>query len=325
MIEITGLTKRYGDIEALKGISFTVNDGEILGFLGPNGAGKSTTLNIMTGCLSATDGSVKIDGCDILEDPIEAKKRIGFLPEQPPLYGDMTVNEYLSFVYELKKCKLPKKQHIKEICDLVKLNDVFNRLIRNLSKGYRQRVGIAQALIGNPKAIVLDEPTVGLDPRQIIEIRNLIKMLGRDHTVIISTHILPEVQAVCDRVVVINKGVVVANEKTEDLTLAVSGARKLEAKIVGPQDEVLKELKSISGIRNVEVLGKLDTDSVTYVIESEGGVDIRKPLFFALSRKGWALIGLEGAELNLEDIFLRLVDMENERKVGKRTTGRTMK
>ncbi|MBP3387423.1 MAG: ATP-binding cassette domain-containing protein [Clostridia bacterium] len=325
MIEITGLTKRYGDIEAVKGISFTVNDGEILGFLGPNGAGKSTTLNIMTGCLSATDGSVKIDGCDILEDPIEAKKKIGFLPEQPPLYGDMTVNEYLSFVYELKKCKLPKKQHIKEICDLVKLNDVFNRLIRNLSKGYRQRVGIAQALIGNPKAIVLDEPTVGLDPRQIIEIRNLIKMLGRDHTVIISTHILPEVQAVCDRVVVINKGVVVANEKTEDLTLAVSGARKLEAKIVGPQDEVLKELKSISGIRSVEVLGKLDTDSVTYVIESEGGVDIRKPLFFALSRKGWALIGLEGAELNLEDIFLRLVDMENERKVGKRTTGRTMK
>lgn len=325
MIEISGLTKKYGEIEAVKGISFTVNDGEILGFLGPNGAGKSTTLNIMTGCLSATDGTVKIDGCDILENPIEAKKKIGFLPEQPPLYGDMTVNEYLSFVYELKKCKLPKKQHIKEICDLVKLNDVFNRLIRNLSKGYRQRVGIAQALIGNPKAIVLDEPTVGLDPRQIIEIRNLIKMLGRDHTVIISTHILPEVQAVCDRVVVINKGVVVANEKTEDLTLAVSGSRKLEAKIVGPQDEVLKELKAISGIRNVEVLGKLDTDSVTYVIESEGGVDIRKPLFFALSRKGWALIGLEGAELNLEDIFLRLVDMENERKVGKRSTGRTMK
>ncbi len=325
MIEISGLTKKYGDIEAVKGISFTVNDGEILGFLGPNGAGKSTTLNIMTGCLSATDGTVKIDGCDILDDPIEAKKKIGFLPEQPPLYGDMTVNEYLSFVYELKKCKLPKKQHIKEICDLVKLNDVFNRLIRNLSKGYRQRVGIAQALIGNPKAIVLDEPTVGLDPRQIIEIRNLIKMLGRDHTVIISTHILPEVQAVCDRVVVINKGVVVANEKTEDLTLAVSGARKLEAKIVGPQDEVLKELKSISGIRTVEVLGKLDTDSVTYLIESESNVDIRKPMFFALSRKGWALIGLEGAELNLEDIFLRLVDMENERKVGKRPTGRTMR
>lgn len=325
MIEISGLTKKYGDIEAVKGISFTVNDGEILGFLGPNGAGKSTTLNIMTGCLSATDGTVKIDGCDILENPIEAKKNIGFLPEQPPLYGDMTVNEYLSFVYELKKCKLPKKQHIKEICDLVKLNDVFNRLIRNLSKGYRQRVGIAQALIGNPKAIILDEPTVGLDPRQIIEIRNLIKMLGRDHTVVISTHILPEVQAVCDRVVVINKGVIVANEKTEDLTLAVSGARKLEAKIVGPQDEVLKELKSISGIRTVEVLGKMDTDSVTYVIESEGGVDIRKPLFFSLSRKGWALIGLEGADLNLEDIFLRLVDMENERKVGKRPTGRTMK
>ena len=325
MIEISGLTKKYGDIEAVKGISFTVNDGEILGFLGPNGAGKSTTLNIMTGCLSATDGTVKIDGCDILENPIEAKKNIGFLPEQPPLYGDMTVSEYLSFVYELKKCKLPKKQHIKEICELVKLGDVTGRLIRNLSKGYRQRVGIAQALIGNPKAIVLDEPTVGLDPRQIIEIRNLIKMLGRDHTVIISTHILPEVQAVCDRVVVINKGVVVANERTEDLTLAVSGSRKLEAKIVGPQDEVLKELKSIAGIRTVEVLGKMDTDSVTYVIESENNVDIRKPMFFALSRKGWALIGLEGAELNLEDIFLRLVDMENERKVGKKPTGRTMR
>lgn len=325
MIEISGLTKKYGDIEAVKSISFTVNDGEILGFLGPNGAGKSTTLNIMTGCLSATEGSVKIDGCDILDDPIKAKQNIGFLPEQPPLYGDMTVSEYLNFVYELKKCRLPRKQHIKEICDLVKLNDVFNRLIRNLSKGYRQRVGIAQALIGNPKAIVLDEPTVGLDPRQIIEIRNLIKMLGRDHTVIISTHILPEVQAVCDRVVVINKGVVVANEKTEDLTLAVSGSRKLEAKVVGPQDEVVKELKAVPGVRTVEVIGKMDTDSTSYVIESESGVDVRKSLFFALSRKGWALIGLEGAELNLEDIFLRLVDMENDKKVGKRSTGRTMR
>lgn len=307
MIEINNLCKVFGDKRAVDDVSFRVEEGEIMGFLGPNGAGKSTTLNILTGYLSATAGSCLVDGIDILEQPLEAKRNIGFLPEQPPLYMDMTVKEYLNFIYDLKGCTFPRAQHIREICDVVKLGDVFDRLIANLSKGYKQRVGIAQALIGNPRVLIFDEPTVGLDPKQIIDIRNLIRMLGKEHTIILSTHILPEVQAVCDRIVVINKGKLVANEKTEDLVTAVDGSRKLVAKIVGPQEEVLKALKGVAGIRTVDVLGKRDTDSVSYLIESEERVDARKPLFYMLSTKGWPLVGLEGMELSLEDIFIRLV------------------
>ncbi|HBL84577.1 MAG: ABC transporter [Clostridiales bacterium GWF2_38_85] len=326
MIEINNLVKNYGDKQAVCNISFNVNEGEIMGFLGPNGAGKSTTLNILTGYLSATNGTVKIDGFDIFDNPFEAKKRIGFLPELPPLYLDMTVKEYLSFVYELKRCKFPKAQHIKEICDVVKINDVFNRMIKNLSKGYRQRVGIAQALIGNPQVLVFDEPTIGLDPKQIIEIRNLIKMLGKEHTIILSTHILPEVQAICDRIVVINKGVIVANEKTEDLTLAVEGPRRIIAKIVGPENDVLKMLKTLQGVKFCEVIGKRDTDSISYMIESDENIDIRKLLFYALAKNSWALIGLEGMEMNLEDIFIKLVDKQNEKKkAASKITGKVVK
>jgi len=319
MIEITDIRKSFGDKHAVDGISFTVAEGEIMGFLGPNGAGKSTTLNIITGYLSADSGVVKIDGTDILSDPIKAKKDIGFLPEIPPLYPEMTVAEYLDFVYELKGCKLPRKQHIKEICEVVKIWDVSGRLIKNLSKGYKQRVGIAQALIGNPKVLIFDEPTIGLDPRQIIEIRNLIKMLGKEHTIILSTHILPEVQAVCDRIVVINKGRIVANEKTEDLINAVDGSRKLVAKIVGQEEEVLKALRALPGVKTADIIGRRDTDSVSYLLESQERVDIRKPLFYMLSSKGWPLVGLEGVELSLEDIFIRLVGREKEAKTkGKR-------
>lgn len=321
MVEITNLRKSYGDKHAVNGISFSVAEGEILGFLGPNGAGKSTTLNMITGYLSADSGVVKIDGTDILADPLKAKKDIGFLPEIPPLYLEMTVLEYLNFVYDLKGCKLPRKQHIKEICEVVKIWDVGKRLIKNLSKGYRQRVGIAQALIGNPKVLIFDEPTIGLDPRQIIEIRNLIKMLGREHTIILSTHILPEVQAVCDRIVVINKGQIVADEKTEDLINAVDGSRKLVAKIVGPEEEVLKTLRTLGGVKSADVLGKRDTDSISYLIESQDRIDIRKPLFYALSAKGWPLIGLEGVELSLEDIFMRLVGKEKEKEPKKSGRG----
>lgn len=314
MIEITDIRKSFGDKHAVDGISFTVAEGEIMGFLGPNGAGKSTTLNIITGYLSADSGVVKIDGTDILSDPIKAKKDIGFLPEIPPLYPEMTVAEYLDFVYELKGCKLPRKQHIKEICEVVKIWDVSGRLIKNLSKGYKQRVGIAQALIGNPKVLIFDEPTIGLDPRQIIEIRNLIKMLGKEHTIILSTHILPEVQAVCDRIVVINKGRIVANEKTEDLINAVDGSRKLVAKIVGQEEEVLKALRALPGVKTADIIGRRDTDSGSYLLESQERVDIRKPLFYMLSSKGWPLVGLEGVELSLEDIFIRLVGREKEAK-----------
>lgn len=218
MIEVTNLSKRYGASKVVNNISFAIKSGEIVGFLGPNGAGKSTTMNMLTGYLSSSSGSAKIAGFDILDDAQDAKKHIGYLPEQPPLYLDMTVKEYLNFVYDLKKTKIPRAAHIAEICSLVKIDDVYKRMIKNLSKGYRQRVGIAQALIGNPDVLILDEPTVGLDPKQIIEIRTLIKKLGSKHTVIISSHILSEVQAVCDRILVINNGTIVADDTPDNLS-----------------------------------------------------------------------------------------------------------
>ncbi len=308
MIKIEHLVKRYGNNFAVDDISFSVAEGEVVGFLGPNGAGKSTTMNILTGYLSSTSGSVSINGIDVLENPFEAKKLIGFLPEQPPLYLDMTVNEYLEFVCDLKNCKLNRGKHIAEVCDGIKISDVRKRVIKNLSKGYRQRVGIAQALIGNPKVIVFDEPTVGLDPKQIIEIRNLIRALGKDHTVILSTHILQEVQAVCDRIVIINKGKIVADEKTEDITRAVESTRRFNVKICGPQKEVLSMLKNKQGIIYAEALAEKEGDAYTYTVESEPGVDIRKNLFYTLAERDWPMIGLESVGMSLEDIFLKIVD-----------------
>ena len=308
MIKIENLVKRYGKNYALEDVSFTVNRGEIVGFLGPNGAGKSTTMNILTGYLSSNSGIAEIDGVDILEHPLEAKRMVGYLPEQPPLYLDMTVDEYLNFVYELKKCKLNRKKHLGEICDVVKIKEVRGRIIRNLSKGYRQRVGIAQALIGNPEVIIFDEPTVGLDPKQIIEVRNLIRNLGRNHTVILSTHILPEVQAVCDRIIVINKGKIIADERTEDLTRAVNENRRFNIKICGPQREVLAYLRSKSGIVYADVTGARDGEAYVYSVECASGVDMRKSLFFSMAEQGWPIIGLEGVGTNLEDVFISLID-----------------
>lgn len=218
MIEVKNLSKSYGSKLAVDGISFTAGESEILGFLGPNGAGKSTTMNMLTGYLSSSGGQALINGVDILEDPVRAKKDIGYLPELPPLYLDMTVMEYLNFVYDLKKCRLPKRSHLDEICRLVKITDVQKRVIRNLSKGYKQRVGIAQALLGSPRLIILDEPTVGLDPAQVIEIRKLIRELGRAHTVILSSHILSEVQAVCQQILILSKGHLAAAGSLEELT-----------------------------------------------------------------------------------------------------------
>ena len=251
MLKVENLVKRFGDKYAVNDISFTVEDNEIVGFLGPNGAGKTTAMNIMTGYLSYTSGSVTVDCFEILDNPTEAKKLIGYLPEQPPLYPDMTVWEYLNFVYELKSCTLNRKKHLMEICEVTKIVDVRNRVIRHLSKGYCQRVGIAQALVGNPKVIILDEPTVGLDPKQIIEIRSLIRSLGRDHSVILSNHILSEVQAVCDRIMIINKGRIVADERTEELTRLMAGTRRLSAQICGPRKEVLA---AINGIEEVSYI-----------------------------------------------------------------------
>ncbi len=308
MIEIHDLVKRYGKKLALDGISMTVGEGEIVGFLGPNGAGKSTTMNILTGYLSSTSGEVKIDGLDILDDPTEAKKRIGFLPEQPPLYTEMTVGEYLNFVYELKSCRLDRRAHLDEVMQVTRIKDVRDRVIANLSKGYRQRIGIAQALVGNPKIIILDEPTIGLDPKQIIEIRNLIRNLGRNHTVILSTHILSEVQAVCDRIVIINAGRIVADEKAENIARTVEEIRRYNFTVAGPQREVLRVLRGVPGVAQVEVFGARVDDAYTYTVTADHGLDVRKPVFRALADASYPIVGLEAVQAGLEEIFVRLTD-----------------
>ena len=324
MIKISHLVKNYGSFCAVDDISFEVERGEVVGFLGPNGAGKSTTMNILTGYLSSTSGSVSIGGVDILDDPLNAKRLIGYLPEQPPLYPDMTVDEYLSFAYDLKGCTLNKEKHINEVCAVVKIGEVRKRLIKNnriighLSKGYKQRVGIAQALIGNPPVVIFDEPTIGLDPKQIIEIRNLIRTLGKEHTVILSTHILQEVQAVCDRIVIINKGKIVADELTENISRAVENNRRFNIKIAGPQRDVLATLRNLPGVTYAEVLAARDGDAYTYMVESEVGVDIRKKLFWTMAEKKWPIIGLEALGMSIEDIFIAVVDKTGTRKPGEK-------
>ena len=322
MIEIKNLVKRYGNNCAVNDISFSINDGEIVGFLGPNGAGKTTTMSILTGCLSSTSGSVSINGVDIFDNPLEAKKQIGYLPEFPPLYLEMTVKEYLNFVYNLKSCTLDRQKHIDEICERVKLLDVKDRIIRNLSKGYRQRVGIAQALIGNPKFIIFDEPTVGLDPKQIIEIRSLIKELGRDHTVILSTHILPEVQMVCDRIIIINRGKIVADEKTEDIEKAVIGSRQIQLKICGPAKDVQTAIKGLSGIKYAEIIGERELQSTAFLVESEPGLDMRRAIFNLCATHAWPIIGMEAVGLNLEDIFISVVDEQEAEPKKKKQKGK---
>ena len=299
MIEVKGLTKRYGANIALDHISFSVEQGTIVGFLGPNGAGKSTTMNIITGYLSASSGSVSVGGHNILEEPSEVKKLIGYLPEIPPLYTDMTVKEYLNFMYDLKKVTLPREKHLKEICDLVRINEVYGRLIGNLSKGYRQRVGIAQALLGNP-------PTVGLDPKQIIEIRNLIKNLGRNHTIILSSHILPEVQAVCERVLVINKGRIVADGTPDSLSHNLSSDHRLIVRIEGLEKDVLANIKTLKDLVEVVSYGEKEANVCEYSIEGKPGRDLRRDLFALCSRKGMPILALRNTDLSLEDVFLRL-------------------
>ena len=312
MIQVSNLSKKYGSHVAVNDVSFTVNDGEILGFLGPNGAGKSTTMNIVTGYLSATSGSVSIDGYDILENPNEAKMRIGYLPEQPPLYLDMTVKEYLYFIYDLKKVKFPKAPHIDEICRLVKIDHVKGRLIKHLSKGYRQRVGIAQALVGNPDVLILDEPTVGLDPKQIIEIRTLITELGKNHTVILSSHILSEIQAVCERVIVINHGKIVADDTPSNLSKMLSDDHTLTIRVGGPRTEVLKLLSTIPGVKNVTCTGMQESNSNDFIVEPDGVRDIRRDIFNRLADRKWPIMLMQSNELSLEQIFLRLTEMSDD-------------
>lgn len=308
MIEVTGLSKRYGSHLAVENVNFSISKGEIVGFLGPNGAGKSTIMNILTGYLSLTQGKVEIDGFDIMENPEEAKKRIGYLPELPPLYVDMKVREYLNFIYDLKKVKFPKKPHIDEILRLVKIDHVQNRLIKNLSKGYRQRVGFAQALIGNPDVLILDEPTVGLDPKQIIEIRNLIAKLGKNHTIILSSHILSEIQAVCKRVIIINKGQIIADDTPDSLSNKLSSDHSLVARIACDEQDMLSALSSVKGVKKVSSLGRKENGTCDFNIMPEDGVDIRAAVFKRVTERGKVLLSLYDNQLSLEQIFLRLTE-----------------
>jgi len=313
MIEIQNLTKRYGQIKAVNNLNFTVEKGEVLGFLGPNGAGKSTTMNIITGYIPSSEGTVKVNGYDILESPKEVKKLTGYLPEQPPVYMDMTVKDYLNFVADLKQVdKKLKRNQLSDIMELVKIGDHRNRLIKNLSKGYKQRVGLAQALVGNPQVLILDEPTVGLDPKQIIEIRKLIKALGKDHTIILSSHILPEVSAVCERVVIINHGEIAAIDTPENLSKGFGVATKLMVTIAGPKSSVENAIREIYGVKYVEAGVEKERDTFSYIVESDKEIDIRKPLFYAMAKLGYPIIELKGLNLSLEDIFLQIVTQEKE-------------
>ena len=311
MIEVSSLSKKYGNHLAVNNVNFSIKKGEVVGFLGPNGAGKSTIMNIMTGYLSLTSGSVSIDGFDIIDQPEEAKKRIGYLPEIPPLYTDMTVREYLYFMYDLKKVTFPKKPHIDEISRLVKIDNVIDRLIKNLSKGYRQRVGIAQALIGNPDLLILDEPTVGLDPKQIIEIRNLIARLGKNHTIILSSHILSEIQEVCERVIIINKGNIVADDTPANLSKTLSNDHSLALRVVGSESDLQKILSSVPNIKSINCLGKKEAGSVDFVLEPKPDCDIRAAVSERLAERKKTILSLHSNEMTLEQIFLRLTDDTN--------------
>lgn len=306
MIEVKNLTKFYGDHKAVDNLSFSVKDGTVCGFLGPNGAGKSTTMNIMTGCLSATSGSVSVSGHDIFDDPIEAKMAIGYLPEQPPLYLEMTVMEYLRFAAELKK--IPKEDmeiQIEKAMRLTRLSDVRGRLISNLSKGYKQRVGLAQAILGFPEIIILDEPTVGLDPKQIIEIRELIRKLAKEHTVILSSHILAEIREVCDYILIIARGKLVASDTPENLENSMSGTGHIEIEVRREQKEVERVLDRIDQVKRVEYT-LLEDGTVRAQIEAKGSGDIRERIFHAFADQKMPLLTLKLNKSTLEEIFLEL-------------------
>jgi len=306
MIEVENLTKRYGPTLAVSNVSFKVQKGEILGFLGPNGAGKTTTMRIITGFLSASSGRVRVSGFDVSEQPLEVKKRIGYLPENPPVYPDMTVNEYLAFVGRIKGVPRGElKKRIAEVSEKCSVANVSNRQIGRLSKGYRQRVGLAQALIVNPDVLILDEPTAGLDPKQIIETRELIKGLAGQHTVILSTHILPEVSRTCQRVVVINQGKVVAVGAPEELTSRLQGYGTVLIDAEGPAPEIMSKLQSVAGVNLVEPREAAGS-RVTLEVHTEKGRDVRADLARAIVESGWGLFELKTSGMSLEDTFLKL-------------------
>lgn len=311
MIEINHLVKKYGSHVAVDDLSLTVEPGKIYGFLGPNGAGKSTTMNIITGYLAATSGEVKLNGYDILKQPEEAKKCVGYLPELPPLYMDMTVREYLNFVAELKKVeKNLRSRYVDEAMEITKISDVSGRMIRNLSKGYRQRVGFAQAVLGYPEIIILDEPTVGLDPKQIIEIRDLIKELGKKHTVILSSHILTEISAVCDHVFIISKGKLVASDSTENLVNLMSGAQEIELLVKGDGELLAKQLQQLGEVERLEKAVSEEKETSKFVLTATKGVDLREKVFAACVEHGAVILEMKTVTKSLEDVFLQLTSSQ---------------
>lgn len=316
MIEVENLTKKYGSHVAVDNLSFRVERGMIYGFLGPNGAGKSTTMNMMTGYIAATSGTVKINGYDILKNPEQAKKSIGYLPELPPVYPDMTVYEYLRFVAELKKVKKNERQaQIEDVMKQTQIEDVKGRLIKNLSKGYKQRVGLAQAIIGYPEVIILDEPTVGLDPKQIIEIRELIRELAKKHTIILSSHILSEVSAVCDHIMIISKGNLVASDTPEGLMTLLKGGRQMKLSVLGEQSKVEELLQSMESVKDFSMQPPRAEGMVSVNIRTEDTEDIRVELFHRLAAADMPIMELSLSEKSLEDVFLELTgeeDKENE-------------
>ena len=313
MIEVVNLTKKYGNHLAVDNLSFSIEEGQIYGFLGPNGAGKSTTMNIMTGYLAPSEGTVIINGHDILEDPDEARKSIGYLPEQPPLYMDMTVMEYLKFCADLKKLpKSNKKEMIDEAIRISRVEDVKNRLIKNLSKGYKQRVGLAQAILGLPPVIILDEPTVGLDPIQIIEIRDTIKELGKKHTIILSSHILSEVSAICDHIMIISHGKLVASDTPENLVTLMEGENVLSLSIKGEKNKVEETLNTFSDILSVEFEDNDEDGCVSVTITSDKAIDLREDLFFAFAKANLPIYKMLPSNRSLEDVFIELTENKNE-------------
>lgn len=317
MIEVNNLVKRYGDHTAVDHLSFKIEKGKIYGFLGPNGAGKSTTMNMITGYIASTEGTVTIDGHDILDEPEQAKKCIGYLPEMPPLYFDMTVGEYMSFVADLKKIpKNQKKSMVEEVMEMVKITDMKNRLIKNLSKGYRQRVGLAQAILGYPEVIILDEPTVGLDPKQIIEIRDLIKSLKKKHTVILSSHILSEVSAVCDYVLIISHGKLVASDTPENLGKLAEGSNTLNLLVKGDKDHIRIALGQISDIKDIKIEDAKEEHAWNVMLSTKEDMDIREEVFFKMADAHCPILEMQSKKVSLEEIFLELT--EDDKKTDKK-------
>ena len=315
MIEVSNLVKKYGDHTAVDHLSFQIEKGKIYGFLGPNGAGKSTTMNMITGYIASTEGKVMIDGHDILEEPEAAKKCIGYLPEMPPLYFDMTVFEYMKFAADLKKIpRNQKEKQIKEVMDMVKITDMKDRLIKNLSKGYRQRVGLAQAILGYPEVIILDEPTVGLDPKQIIEIRELIRKLAKKHTVILSSHILAEVREVCDYIMIISGGKLVASDTTENLENMMSGKGQIEVEAKASRDEMDHIIRRTGKIKEVKYRTSASGITTAQII-AKGGEDIREELFLAFSHADVPMLTLNQSKTTLEEIFLELTQGSGNRMI----------